>query len=247
MYSKRIVHKAYVDNNAYIGVNDPYKVAPPNPFRAPVKGEKLKNFDIPRIPQNAENGHFSKVVYKAGGYSEANKYKGLSGDDRKGFGFGSKDAFKRDEFSNTIRTEQYRSQLLREQQIMAKQTGRSLKDLEAILRKRLEDAAEADKENQKPNGKTSAKGARGGIDYDDSCAQYDIGRSRVTPFDPRAIHDRYYKFDTHVGKRLGMHRPVSTEVGDGAWDNPPLGPAFGGRSEVKNFFDKSHLNVGQPI
>ena len=245
MYSKRVIHKAYVDNNAYISVNDPYKVPPLNPFRAPVKGEKLKSFDIPRIPQNAENGHFSKVVYKAGGYSEANKYKGLSGDDRKGFGFGSKDAFKRDEFSNTIRTEQYRAQLIREQQIMAKQTGKSMKDLEAILRKRLEEAAEADKENQKPNQKSTSRGK--GIDYNDRCAQYDIGRSRTTPFDPRAMHDSYYKFDNQAGKRYGMHRPVSTEVGDGAWDVPPSGPAFGGRSEVKNFFDKSHLNVGQAI
>ena len=47
MYSKRVVHKAYVDGNAYITVNDPYVVRNGNPFRAPVKGEKLKNFDIP--------------------------------------------------------------------------------------------------------------------------------------------------------------------------------------------------------
>ena len=47
MYSKRVVHKAYVDGNAYITVGDPFVVANGNPFRAPVKGEKLKNFDIP--------------------------------------------------------------------------------------------------------------------------------------------------------------------------------------------------------
>jgi hypothetical protein len=28
-----------------------------------------------RIPNNAENGHFSKVTYAAGGYTETNKYK----------------------------------------------------------------------------------------------------------------------------------------------------------------------------
>jgi hypothetical protein len=36
-------------------------------------------------------------------------FKAVTGDDRKGFGFGSKEASKRDEFSNTIRTEQYRT------------------------------------------------------------------------------------------------------------------------------------------
>jgi len=50
MYSKRVIHKAYVDGNAYITVGDPYAVANGNPFRAPVKGEKLKNFDIPVRP-----------------------------------------------------------------------------------------------------------------------------------------------------------------------------------------------------
>jgi hypothetical protein len=28
-----------------------------------------------RIPNNAENGHFSKVTYAAGGFTETNKYK----------------------------------------------------------------------------------------------------------------------------------------------------------------------------
>jgi hypothetical protein len=47
MYSKRVPHKSYVDGNAYITVGDPYQVKNGNPFRLPVKGEKLKAFDIP--------------------------------------------------------------------------------------------------------------------------------------------------------------------------------------------------------
>ena len=48
MYTnKKLVHKNYVDNNAYITVGDPYAVHNGNPFRAPIKGEKVKSFDIP--------------------------------------------------------------------------------------------------------------------------------------------------------------------------------------------------------
>lgn len=41
----------------------------------------------------------------------------MAGEDRKGFGFGSKEASKRDEFSNTIRTEQYRTTMKKEMSI----------------------------------------------------------------------------------------------------------------------------------
>ena len=227
MYSKRVVHKAYVDGNAYITVGDPFVVANGNPFRAPVKGEKLKNFDIPvrfifvtyfvvihsfirsfvihffrhtlttsstqRIPKNAEQGNFSKLTYAAGGYTESNKYKPVAGDDRKGFGFGSKDASRRDEFSNTIRTEQYRAQLLKEQQIVAKTTQNNLKELTSILEKRMG-------ETSGPETKSPSKTT--GFNYDDKCPQYDIGRVKVTPFDPRSKTDSFYKFD---GEGAGMY------------------------------------------
>ena len=156
----------------------------------------------------------------------------MAGDDRKGFGFGSKDASRRDEFSNSIRTEQYRAQLLKEQEIMAKTTGNNLKELTRILEQRLTETEAA-----KPTKTT-------GFNYDDKGPQYDIGRTKVTPFDPRSKTDSFYKFDGENGKRLGTHRPVSMEVGDDAWSLTYKPPAHGGKSEVKHFFDKSHLSVG---
>jgi len=65
MYSKRVVHKAYVDGNAYITVGDPFVVANGNPFRAPVKGEKLKNFDIP-VRMTLNNFSYIFVLYLFG-------------------------------------------------------------------------------------------------------------------------------------------------------------------------------------
>jgi hypothetical protein len=38
-------------------------------------------------------------------------------------------------------------------------------------------------------------------------------------------------------------KPVSYDIGNYAWETPYKPPSHGGKSEVKNFFDKSHLNV----
>lgn len=38
-------------------------------------------------------------------------------------------------------------------------------------------------------------------------------------------------------------KPASYEIGNCAWETPYKPPSHGGKSEVKNFFDKSHLNV----
>ncbi len=174
------------------------------------------------------------MSYAAGGYAEANKYKPVDGDDRKGFGFGSKNASRRDEFSNTTRTEQYRAQLIKEQQVMVKTTENNMKELTRILESRLHDTSSETKSPSKTTG----------FNYDDNCPQYDIGRTKVTPFDPRSKTDSFYKFDGDTGKRLGTHRPISMEVGDNAWGLTYKPPSHGGKSEVKNFFDKSHLTVG---
>jgi hypothetical protein len=80
--------------------------------------------------------------------------------------------------------------------------------------------------------------------YDSHVPQFDIGRSRVTPFDPRSIKDTFYKFNGSRDKRLGGCRPSSQDVGSSAWDITYKPPSHGGKSETKNFFDKSHLNVG---
>jgi hypothetical protein len=174
---------------------------------------------------------FSKLTYQGGGYTETIKYKALADEERKGFGFGSKNASRRDEFSNSIRTEQYRETLHKEHQLMRK-SGAS----EKITQLLAERAA-----SEMPT-MTSDEFTYGG-----EIARYDIGRTRVTDFNPKSTKDAYYKFDTTRGRRTGTHKPVSYEVGDAAWDIHYKPPQYGGRSEVKNFFDRSHLNVGPPL
>lgn len=84
----------------------------------------------------------------------------------------------------------------------------------------------------------------GSFSYSETCHQYDIGRNRITSFDPKSIKDTYYKFRDEVPKRFGdTVKPISTDVGSSAWEVEYSPPSFGGKSLVKNFFDKSHLSV----
>ncbi len=80
--------------------------------------------------------------------------------------------------------------------------------------------------------------------YDTSVPQYDIGRTRVTQFNPKSIKDTYYQFDGKRERRLGPYMPESCSVGLTAWDHEYKPPANGGKAETKNFYDKSHLQVG---
>jgi hypothetical protein len=202
------------------------------------------------IPKNAENGHFSKITYVSGGYSQPIKYKQLEGDERKGFGFGSKDASKTDEFTSTMRTEQYRSLIRRESDVLRKTTERNLQEITRVLDERLASTnssiASHELSMRSPGSTSSLSPSRTGFNYSENVPQYDIGRTRVTPFDHKSKSDSFYKFEDSQGKRLGTHRPVSLDVGDGSWNITYKPPTHGGRSEVKNFFDKSHLSVGSP-
>jgi len=241
MYSTKIINKNVVDGNAYITINDPYKDEVPNPFRNTKRGKDEKPpvpFQIKMIPQNAENGHFSKLQYGGGGYLEATRYITAQPLDARKKGFGSHDAKRRDEFANANRTEQYRATISKESLITSKASG----NLQATLTKLLEERA---KTTQSFGGAGESGGLSGSstFSYSSAVPQYDIGRSRVTPFDPRSIKDTYYKFSGDREKRFGDYRPSSVDFGDGAWGVTYKPPSHGGRSETKNFLDKSHLTV----
>lgn len=170
---------------------------------------------------------------------ETNKYKVVSGDDRKGFGFGSKEASKRDEFSNSIRTEQYRTTMRKEALNTAKSSEKSMQMIE-----KLDSTAQIPPMN---TGFINTAALHSpGFCYSQRIPHYDIGRTRETPFDPRSKKDAFYKFDGTQEKRLGLHRPASMEIGSSAWTMTYKPPSHGGKSEVKNFFDKSHLSVSVP-
>lgn len=232
MYSTKRVNKNLVDGNAYITIGDPYKAVPANPFRQPKPGSKPPMpFQVKMIPQNEQNGNFTKLEYKPSGYSEAIKYLATQPLDSRKRGFGTKDAKRHDEFSNFIRTEQYRETIKREKQ----------QHSSAAITDALEKLLEAKEQEQLL--KTQEKTMSGTFSYDDQVEQFDIGRHRTTEFNPKATKDTFYVFADDREKRFGMSKPVSYDVGADAWNTVYKPPVHGGKSEVKKFRDKSHLNV----
>ena len=135
-----------------------------------------------------------------------------------------------------------------EGEILRETTERNIEELTRILDDRLKTAndsiASHESSMRSPGSTGTLSPSRTGFSYSDSVPQYDIGRTRVTPFDPKSKSDTFYKFEDIQAKRLGTYRPVSLDVGDGAWNIVYKPPSHRGKSEVKNFFDKSHLSVG---
>lgn len=230
-----------VSGNAYITVGDPYKAPDQNPFRQGKKGEKLNPFRTKIIPQNAENGNFAKLTYVAEGFKENNKYITTQPLDSRKKGFGSKDAHRRDEFCNDIRTEQYR-ETLRKEKLLTAESPEVLQDkLDQLLAERASLTASL----QSTSGSNGLSDSMRKTFRDDQLHQYDIGRNRTTEFNPRTTKDHFYRYDQDHGKEFGTTgKPASYDFGQSAWNVHYKPPQYGGKSEVKNFYDRSHLNVG---
>jgi len=132
--------------------------------------------------------------------------------------FGSADVSKRGEFTATIRTEQYRETLKKEQRLI--EVHRNHKDEEQVMHKYK---AELEARPRK--------------------YLYDIGRSKVTEFDPKSHRDKHFIIGRKDKRDVGHYRLSSREWGDGAESWKYTKPQFGPIAHVKNFFDKSHLDV----
>ncbi len=72
---------------------------------------------------------------------------------------------------------------------------------------------------------------------------YDIGRSLVTEFDPKSHRDKHFVIGRKSERDTGPYRLSSRDCGDGAMHWKYSKPQFGPIAHVKNFFDKSHLDV----
>ena len=120
--------------------------ANPNPFDAAKKEKNPRWNGKQMITQSAtkqhcdarQEGYFSKLVYQHEEYFQQIPYTKTQPLDKRKLGFGSKDAFKTDEFTNTIATEVYRDTLRKEQKMK--------KRSDLILQKRREKLGEAEPE-----------------------------------------------------------------------------------------------------
>jgi hypothetical protein len=200
------------------------------------------------VARNSENGNFAKLKYvppfakkttlepgeQRENIADTIKYISTQPLDQRKKGFGTRDANRRDEFCNDIRTEQYRETLRKEKSLNAE----SADVIQEKLAKLMGDKSKFDTmfKSGSMDDSQSLYGTR--------VRQFDIGRTRITPFDPKSTKDTFYKFGNTEQKRFGeTPKPASTEVGGAAWEVTYKPPTYGGRSEVKNFYDKSHLNT----
>ena len=166
---------------------------------------------------------YAKIVYLIW---QVGYHKSQPPDQRKK-GFGSRDATKFDEFSQTIRTEQYRDTLKKEQRIINAKKDHAA---EAALVAKY-DAAEAERR------------AKEGPSF-----LYDIGRGKTTQFDPKATKDSFYKpkekYSLDKPINLGPYMTASRDIGAAAWTVAKKRPVpKGAVSGVKDFFDNSHLEI----
>ena len=222
MYSSKMLNTRMVDGNKYITIGDPYKDPLPNQFRQGKKGEVIKPFVTKGHPVNEEQGHFSKLTYVPSSYKEGNLYITTQPLDKRLKGFGSKDASRRDEFASEIRCSQYREGIKKELELSRKTINPD------VLAQSM---AQETQEFTRTRGLSKTGGAH----------EYDIGRTRVTEFDPRSTKDQYYKLAVDRPKNLGTMRTVASDIGDMANEIEYKPPKHGGGKS--NFYDSSHLKV----
>ena len=227
MYTTKFMNKnVTVDNGRYITVGDPYIGTKD---KLPLRW-KEKQFHVPQVPSNAGEGYFGfsgkAFSYQSELYTEQRPYMKTQPPDKRKLGFGTHDASRRDEFSQPIRTEQYRETLKKEGR--ANNNGYDEDAIEELMKK----------ENAKVKKFVETKKEIGNL--------YDVGRSIHTEFDPKNGRDQFYsmKHGYTYEKRMGNNRTASQDIGDGAWNFKYSKPEFSAPSQVKNFFDQSHLDIG---
>jgi len=235
-----------VHDNAYLHKGDTYHDPVPNPFRQgakPAKGKEKSEADKPPAPfmtalvaRNAENGNFGKLTYVAPrakltklepgereDLPDIIKYITVEPLEKRKNGFGTHDASRRDEFSNNIRTEQYRETLYKEKRLNAENSEQLQERLNKLLEERAKFGATS------PASSTEGEST---FSYSQRVRQYDIGRNRITAFDPRSTKDAYYKFEHDRPKRFGeLPKPISCDIGDVAWDITYKPPSHGGHQK----------------
>jgi hypothetical protein len=214
MYSTKVVNKN-VTNMGYITINDQYTGKPralPDRF----KGKQLQT--KPPLDTSGGVGFFSKKSYQSDGpIQDTTNYKKTQPQEGRKKAFGSNDASRRDEFSNTVSTEQYREALVRESKNRDNNLGDSIKELEMEL---------------DSNSKKVSKHL------------FDVGRKQVTEFNPKSHRDTFYNISSNKERNVGPYNLTSSSMGACASDPESVQkPEFGHVRKTKEFFDKSHLSM----
>ena len=238
LYTKKNMHPQIHLDVGYTTVGEKY-IDPHKMFGVNPRYQGKQFVTRPLLDKSGGVGYFTKDSYQGTMYVDKSGYLKTQPLDKRKNGFGSKDASKRDEFMSFIRTEQYRSTIKTEKQIMDEQTEKS--DPGGQGRQLLLKTFAATDQGF-PAGRTEVKHL------------YDVGRSLETEFDPRASRDCFYNnlmcpsragAATSCARRNGGMWTSSGEVGHGVNDMEMEHPHHGHVRATKTFYDKSHL--GSPV
>jgi len=233
MYADKFIHKnVQTEAGRYITIGDKYvDKAVVLPARW-----KEKQFAVPQLPENAGEGYFGyggkAFTYQPDHYTEQLPYTKTQPQDRRKLGFGTHDAFKADEFTQRIRTEQYRDLLKREKRTMQAQDDTSRAAMHAIRKaKEAEDAARPFVHGKKE------------IEH-----LYDVGRNIHTEHNARVPRDQFYTLDEaqRMPRRMGPYRTMAMDIGEGHWAVKLQPPQHGQNHVMANtFYDRSHIRTDQ--
>ena len=141
-------------------------------------------------------GCFDRSTYASEPFGDKQGYLEREPADKRKKGFGSNDAFRRDEFSNTYAVNAYREQLKREKDFNDKLAAQNAKEMSAEM------ASAADREAAEAAADAAMKAKPVHL--------YDIGRSVNTDFDPRSSRDTHYRY-RGGDKRTGTMRTSTNE------------------------------------
>jgi len=234
IYSTKFIHKNIeTEKGRYITIGDPYH---DQREKLPARWRE-KQFSVPQIPMNAGEGYFGyggkSFIHNPEPYRTEVPYHKIEPPDKRKLGFGSHDASKRDEFTQAIRTEQYRETLHKEQDIINRSQAKTIE-----TQKKAIEAWKAREKTSFPHGKKEIK------------FLYDVGRNIHTESDPKNHRDQFYTMrdgmrgkSNETSKRMGNYRTASMEVGDGVWAVRCHKPEASMNHAHKTFYDKSHLMV----
>lgn len=188
-------------------------------------------------PKNASDsrqlGYFSKLVYQHEEYFQQIPYTKTQPPDQRKLGFGSKDAFKTDEFTNTIATEVYRDTLRKEMK-MKKRSDAILAKRRAQLGESEPDAIRIAREELEQEKEETEAPTLYDLVHDPSLETY--GAERKAQLLPKT---RLMRFGGRV--------PMSYDIGFSCDDAKTIArnrATCGIEHATASFFDSGHMQLG---
>ena len=250
MYSSNPIHKNKHDTS-YITIGDPYDRIPSKKDRNPRYFGKQFTTVFPKKGQIPSKVCFGEMkMGPQGKFLAEPLYITAQPADKRRLGFGSHDATRRDEFSNTVRTRQLREALSQEkstfQRSLLKGAAPNPNRLKNTYQAQIDSIEEEIARLEKKTGlDTRVNNEVNRRDVAPTEYLYDIGRNRNTEFNPKITGDRFYVPDIKREKSYGKTHTTTQRHGmqEGCETKIDRKAQFVYVHSTDAFYDCTHLTV----